>query len=217
MLFAARLDNNNSFPHPLSAEKEKEYLVKMKNGDANAKDVLIRHNLRLVVYIAKKYANYPDPDELISVGTLGLIKAINSFQPDKGTQLATYASRCIDNEMLMVLRSNKKLKNNTSLFENIGTDKDGNELTLMDTLATNDENVFNLLDKDILNGKLYEVIEKTLTAREKQIILLRFGLDGSARKTQQDVADMLGISRSYVSRLEKNILKKMHIHLADYK
>ena len=146
LLFTSRLDSGNSFPHPLSPEKEKYYLERARQGDKDARDILIRHNLRLVVFIAKKYTNYPDQDELISVGTLGLMKAIKTYSEGKGTQLATYASRCIENEILMTMRSRKKLQSNVSLYENIGSDKDGNQLALIDVLCEDEESVYQNLE-----------------------------------------------------------------------
>ncbi|MCL2631369.1 MAG: RNA polymerase sporulation sigma factor SigK [Firmicutes bacterium] len=209
LLFSSRVENNNSFPHPLSSEKEAEYIKKFKGGDMEARDILIKHNLRLVVYIAKKYTNYPDQDELISVGTLGLIKAINSYESGKGTQLATYASRCIENEILMTMRSFKKLAGTVSIYENVGRDKDGNETQLIDMLSVDEETVYNQLENEMVRNGLLKIIDKHLLAREKKIILLRFGLSGGYPQTQQEVSDKLGISRSYVSRIEKATLAKL--------
>jgi len=203
------LENSNSFPHPLSSEKEKEYLRKFKDGDMDARDVLIRHNLRLVVYISKKYTNYPDQDELISVGTLGLIKAINTFEEGKGTQLATYASRCIENEILMALRGYKKQQGNISLYENIGRDKDGNEMMLIDMLSIDEETVYSQLESQMLKSSLLKIIDNYLNERERLIIKHRFGLKDGNILTQQEVSNILGISRSYVSRIEKGALFKL--------
>ncbi|MFA5449661.1 MAG: RNA polymerase sporulation sigma factor SigK [Clostridia bacterium] len=209
LLFTSRLENSNSFPHPLSSEKEKEYLRKFKDGDMDARDVLIRHNLRLVVYISKKYTNYPDQDELISVGTLGLIKAINTFEEGKGTQLATYASRCIENEILMALRGYKKQQGNISLYENIGRDKDGNEMMLIDMLSIDEETVYSQLESQMLKSSLLKIIDNYLNERERLIIKHRFGLKDGNILTQQEVSNILGISRSYVSRIEKGALFKL--------
>ncbi len=203
------MENSNSFPHPLSSEKEKEYLRKFKDGDMDARDVLIRHNLRLVVYISKKYTNYPDQDELISVGTLGLIKAINTFEEGKGTQLATYASRCIENEILMALRGYKKQQGNISLYENIGRDKDGNEMMLIDMLSIDEETVYSQLESQMLKSSLLKIIDNYLNERERLIIKHRFGLKDGNILTQQEVSNILGISRSYVSRIEKGALFKL--------
>ena len=210
LLFTAKLDNSNSFPRPLSPEKEKEYLEKFKKtGDLEARNVLVRHNLRLVVFIAKKYVNYPDNDELISVGTLGLIKAINTFDGEKGSQLATYASRCIENEILMTMRNYKKRANDVSIYGSIGRDKEGNELSIIDILQTDDESAYDKIDEVFVRKSIKNVMEKYRTDRERNIITLRFGLNSGEGMTQQSVADRLGISRSYISRIEKKALSKL--------
>lgn len=210
LLFSAKLDNANSFPHPLSPEKEKEYLDKFRaTGDIEARNILVKHNLRLVVFIAKKYINYPDNDELISVGTLGLIKAINTFKSEKGSQLATYASRCIENEMLMLMRNYKKRAQDISIYDSVGCDKEGNELSIIDLLQTDDESVYEKIDGDFLRKTIRMLIEKYLTEREREIVIMRFGLNGDEQKTQQFVADKLNISRSYISRIEKKALGKL--------
>ncbi len=209
LLFTSKIENNNSFPKPLSKEKEKEYLEKYQLGDMQARDVLIRHNLRLVAYIAKKYSNYNDQDELISIGSLGLVKAISSYKIGNGTALATYASRCIENEILMTMRSNKKLQNNVFLYESIGVDKDGNEMTFIDMLSGSEEEMFSDVDRKILSEKMHNIVTTALTIREQQVIALRFGLDGLGSRSQQVVGDRLKISRSYVSRIEKKALKKI--------
>lgn len=197
---------------PLSKEMESVYLTRASQGDKSAKDILVKHNLRLVAHIVKKYANYGDNDELISVGSIGLIKAIDSFKPEKGIQLATYASRCIENEILMTLRVNKKHKNTVSLSDPMGTDRDGNELTLMDMLA-DDENVIENTERDIVMARLVEITRAVLDDREYEIISLRYGLDGNGGLTQREVADKFGISRSYVSRIEKKSLEKVRDHV----
>lgn len=210
MLFTSRIDSGNSFPHPLSPEKEKEYLEKFKlNGDIEARNILVKHNLRLVVFIAKKYVNYPDNDDLISIGTLGLMKAINSYNPDKGSQLATYASRCIENEILMTMRSYKKRAQDMSIYESIGNDKNGNEMPIIDLLQTDEDSVYSKIDAEFMRRTVKNLTEKYLTDREKAIITMRFGLDGRIPMTQQRVADVLGISRSYISRIEKKSLAKL--------
>ena len=210
LLFTSRIEGNNSFPHPLSQEKETYYLKKFKEeGDDEARNILIKHNLRLVVFISKKYVNYPDSDELISIGTLGLIKAINSYNPDKGTQLATYASRCIENEILMAMRSYKKHSSDISIYENIGTDKDGNEMSLIDLLFIDEDSVYKKADAEILKNSLNNLMAKCLSERESKIIRDRFGLADNIPKTQQVVADSLGISRSYISRIENKALLKL--------
>lgn len=169
------------------------------------------------MYIAKKYTNYPDKDELLSVGTIGLIKAINTFKGDKSTALATYASRCIENEILMALRSYKKHRNNVSLYDEIGTDKDGNQLQIIDMLAIDEDTVYKQSEDDITRRGIRKIIKKYLKPREQKLLILRFGLEGDEPKTQQDTADVLGISRSYVSRLEKAILEKLRIALKEEK
>jgi RNA polymerase sporulation-specific sigma factor len=210
LLFTSKLEVNNSFPHPLSHEKESEYLKRFKQqNDMEARDVLIRHNLRLVVFIAKKYSNYPDQDELVSVGTIGLMKAINSYVEGKGTQLATYASRCIENEILMTMRTYKRIQSNVSLYENIGRDKDGNEMQLIDLLSIDEETVYGKLESEMISDLLKQLINKYLKDREREIIYLRFGLENGQPCTQQDVSEKLNISRSYVSRIEKASLEKL--------
>ncbi len=209
LLFTSRIENGNSFPQPLSSEKEKEYLARFKEGDMDARNILVKHNLRLVAYIAKKYTNHPDQEELISVGTVGLIKAINTYKGGQGTQLATYASRCIENEILMTMRSQKKLQNNVSIFESVGRDKDGNEMLLIDMLSVDEETVYSKLETAMVKKTLQNIIKKNLDKREQQIVILRYGLAKGEPKTQQEVSEYLGISRSYVSRIEKTIMAKL--------
>ena len=201
VLFSSYVSDKSSFPKPLSKEKELEYVLKAEAGDKEAKEILIRHNLRLVAHIAKKYANYGDNDELISVGSIGLIKAVESFRHDKGTQLATYASRCIENEILMTMRTSKKHRSNVSLNEPVGVDRDGNELTIMDMLADTGSVI-----EDVESNML---MEKCLNEREYAIVRLRYGLGGVPALTQREVAEKFGISRSYVSRIEKHALEKI--------
>lgn len=212
IIYSSYVIEKSSFPMPLSKEMESVYVERACAGDKAAKDVLIKHNLRLVAHIVKKYANYGDNDELISVGSIGLIKAIDSFKPEKGIQLATYASRCIENEILMTLRVNKKHKNNVSLSDPMGTDRDGNELTLMDMLA-DDENVIENAERDIVLERLAEITKLVLDEREYEIVSLRYGLDGNGGLTQREVAEKFGISRSYVSRIEKKSLEKIRAHV----
>ena len=210
LLFTSGIDGGNSFPHPLSPEKEREYLYKFKKeGDLEARNILIKHNLRLVVFIAKKYVNYPDNDELISIGTRGLMKAINSFDPDKGSLLATFASRCIENEILMTMRSYKKRAGDMSIYESIGNDKNGNEMPIIDILTTDEESVYSHIDSEFMKKTLKDFTSRYLSERERVIINLRFGLEGGVPLTQQKVADKLGISRSYISRIEKKSLSKL--------
>ncbi|MBQ4110644.1 MAG: RNA polymerase sporulation sigma factor SigK [Clostridia bacterium] len=213
MLLLGYLSNNNSFPKPLSKKEETELLKRMKEGDEKAREKLIERNLRLVAYVAKKYyQSGKEQDDLISIGTIGLIKAINSFNPDKGIHLATYAARCVENEILMVIRSEKKLVNEVSLSEPIGFDSEGNEMSLMDILTNDEEAVFNEVDLKLKTKTLYKAIGEVLTDREKMIIELRYALLSGKPKPQREIAKMLGISRSYVSRIEKKAIDK----LADY-
>lgn len=202
------MTEKSSFPKPLSKEKEQEYLKKSANGDKEAKEILVKHNLRLVAHIAKKYANYGDNDELISIGSIGLMKAIESFKSDKGTSLATYASRCIENEILMTMRTSKKHRSNVSLNEPIGVDKDGNELVIMDMLES-DRNVIEDVENSIMMEKLSQITKSALDEREYQIIKLRYGLENTGALTQREVAKKFNISRSYVSRIEKKALEKI--------
>ncbi|MGL4800525.1 MAG: RNA polymerase sporulation sigma factor SigK [Cellulosilyticaceae bacterium] len=200
----------SSFPQPLTVEEEKQYLDQYMSGDEHAKNILIERNLRLVAHIVKKYSNLnKDMDDLISIGTIGLIKGITSFDASKGTRLATYAARCIENEILMSIRSSKKQKNETSLHSPIGVDKEGNEISLLDILFIENTSVFDQVDFDIEMCKLYDKIGTTLNNKEKLILKLRYGLDNSEEKTQREIAEEMGISRSYVSRIEKKALKKL--------
>ncbi len=208
IIFSSYMTEKSSFPKPLSKEKEQEYLLLSASGDKDAKEILVKHNLRLVAHIAKKYANYGDNDELISIGSIGLIKAIESFKSDKGTSLATYASRCIENEILMTMRATKKHRSNVSLNEPIGVDKDGNELVIMDMLES-DQNVIDDVENSIMMEKLTQITKAALDEREYQIIKMRYGLENSAALTQREVAKKFDISRSYVSRIEKKALDKI--------
>lgn len=202
---------NKSFEKPLTPEEEVYYLNLLKEKDnKEAKEVLITRNLRLVAHISKKYTNSnEEAEDLISIGTIGLIKAIDTFNVDKGIRLATYASKCIENEILMNIRSNKKTKMQVSLQDPIGVDKEGNAIRLIDILGTDTDYVIDKVELKIKINKLYEKIEKCLTEREKQIIKLRYGLTSSGCKTQREIAEKLNISRSYVSRIEKKALKKL--------
>lgn len=207
--FALHLSGTNSFPPPLSAKRERECLEAMKKGDMNAKNELIEHNLRLVAHIIKKYySNSVQQDDLISIGTIGLIKAVNTFDPDKGTRLATYAARCIENEILMQFRAQKKTAQDISVNEPIDTDSEGNPLTLMDIISTEDEIVEDIYKMTMLK-KLSKEIERIDDPREKAIIMMRYGLDGTKPMTQLEVSKKLNISRSYVSRIEKKTLRDL--------
>ena len=205
--FILHVCSNGSFPKPLSQKEERLYLEQMKNGDSEAKNKLIEHNLRLVAHIIKKYYGTKcEQDDLVSIGTIGLIKAINTFDPDKKIRLSSYASRCIENEILMHLRAVKKTERDISLNETIDTDKDGNPLTLMDIMAV-DDSILDDLDMKLNSKKLGQYINEELGEREKTVIILRYGLNGKKPMTQKEVAGLLGISRSYVSRIETKALK----------
>ena len=196
-------------PHPLSPEEESELLVKIANGDNAAKDKLVEHNLRLVVFLAKKFESSGlDMEDLVSVGTIGLIKAINSFKPEKQIKLATYASRCIENEILMYLRKLSKRKTEVSLDEPLNVDGEGNELLLADILGTDSDAIYTHVEGQVERQLLIEGLSR-LSKREQQIIEMRFGLDGEDERTQKEVADLLGISQSYISRLEKKIINRL--------
>ena len=214
VIFSSYVTEKSSFPQPLSKEKEEEYVRLAEQGDKEAKEILIKHNLRLVAHIAKKYANYGDNDELISVGSIGLIKAVDSFKTGRGTQLATYASRCIENEILMTLRVTKKHRQSVSLSDPIGVDKDGNELTIMDMLSEGGS-VIEDVESNILMEKLGEITSRCLTDREYEIVKMRYGLGGVPALTQREVATKFGISRSYVSRIEKHALAKIKERLVE--
>lgn len=207
----AYVSNGTSFPQPLNEDEERYYLKKFKDGDALAKGILIERNLRLVAHIVKKYS-YPnkDIDDLISIGTVGLIKAIDSFDISKGTRLATYAARCIENEILMLIRNTKKIKSEVYLQDPIGVDKEGNEISLMDVLSSDENSVIEVVENRMQIKKLYDKINECLTEREKIIIKMRYGLNDGKPKTQREIAAFLNISRSYVSRIEKRALKKMY-------
>lgn len=207
--FILHICGNGKFPKPLSEEKEKEYLLKSKNGDIKARNILVEHNLRLVAHIIKKYyAVNVDQDDLVSIGTIGLIKAINTFDIDKNIKLSSYASRCIENEILMHFRNLKKSSQNVSLEDAVDIDKDGNTLKLMDLLSIDDDFADNL-DKKLNLQKINKYLTETLTKRELQIINLRYGLNGSKPLTQREVSSIMNISRSYVSRIEKKALEKL--------
>ena len=207
--FAGAVVKGSSFPKPLSQAEEEECLLRIKNGDKEAKDKLIKHNMRLVAHVVKKYSGSAETDDLISVGSIGLIKAINTFEKNKGTQLATYTARCIENEILMLLRSNKKYKSDMHLSDPVGTDKDGNELTLMDLLCEKEDSVFLKVDRSIEREKFLSFIKGFLSEREYTILCLRYGLKGERVYTQREVAKFLKISRSYISRIEKKGLEKL--------
>lgn len=201
--------STDKLPEPLSKEEEIEYVTKSMNGDEYARSKLIEHNLRLVVYLSKKYENTGvDLEDLVSIGTIGLIKGVNTYKLDKNIKLATYASRCIDNEILMFLRKNKKRRGEVSFEDSLSYDAEGNELHLEDILGTESDVVTKGLEEETDKKLLYEEISK-LNGRDKQIMILRYGLYNTEEMTQKDVANILGISQSYISRIEKKVIKKL--------
>lgn len=213
VLLMLRLSPGGTFPSPLSAEEEREYLERWQTGDVYARNVLVEHNLRLVAHIIKKYyTQTSDAEDLISIGTIGLIKGINTYKPDKGIRLATYASRCIENEILMFFRSQKKTMGDVSLSDVLDTDGEGNSLSLMDVLSQEDDMTERIGELELC-GKLRGLIDSVLTEREARIIILRYGIDGSIPMTQRETAQVCKISRSYVSRLEKKALEKLRASL----
>lgn len=210
LFFVLHVTGSGSFPQPLSEKEEKKYLVEMKQGDKRARSKLIEHNLRLVAHIVKKYySSTNDQDDLVSIGTIGLIKAIDSFDLSKGIRLSSYAARCIENEVLMFFRNSKKSAQDVSMNEPIDTDKDGNALVLMDVMSVEDC-IIDELDTKIKSEKLLSYMDEVLSDREKRVILLRYGLDGNQQLAQREVAKILGISRSYVSRIEKKALSTLN-------
>lgn len=203
------IGGSEALPPPLKKEEEEALIEKLTKGDESIRDILIERNLRLVVYIARKFENTGVcVEDLISVGTIGLIKAVNTFNPEKKIKLATYASRCIENEILMYLRRNSKIKAEISFYEPLNIDWDGNELLLSDILGTENDTVYNLIEDEVDRELLFLALTN-LNDREKEIVKLRFGLNGTREKTQKEVADMLGISQSYISRLEKKIINRL--------
>jgi len=202
-------DGTGSFPKPLSPEEEEMYIQRYMNGDMEARNILIERNLRLVAHIIKKYyTQASDQDDLISIGTIGLIKGITTYKPDRRVRLATYASRCIENEILMYFRSIKKMQGDLSLSDSIDTDKDGNSLSLMEVISVEDDMLETISARETC-ARLEECIKKVLTPREAEIITLRYGLNNESPKTQREIAALCGISRSYVSRIEKKALEKL--------
>lgn len=200
----------NSFPKPLTEEEEEACLIAYEKGDNEARNRLIEHNLRLVAHIVKKYANTgKDPDDLISIGTIGLIKSVNTYNRSKGVRLATYAARCIENELLMHLRTTKKNRIEVSLNEPIGTDREGNEISFNDVLGTDPDSILEDVQVKMQIKKLYEALSSELKERERRVLILRYGLNGEEGKTQREVAKLLHISRSYVSRIEKKAILKL--------
>ena len=203
------LGKTDALPEPLKQEEEEKYLIQCSKGDIDSKNKLIEHNLRLVVFLAKKYENTGvDLEDLVSIGTIGLIKGINTYKLGKNIKLATYASRCIDNEILMYLRKNKKVKTEVSIEESLSYDAEGNELHLEDVIGTDSDIVTKHLEEEIDKKIMMEEINN-LNKRDKEIIILRYGLFGNEEKTQKEVADQLGISQSYISRIEKKVIKRL--------
>lgn len=211
--FTGTVNGGGAFPKPLPPEEEKKYLALAAQGDQQAKDILIKHNMRLVAHVVKKYSGAAETDDLLSVGSIGLIKAINTYREGKGTALATYTARCIENEILMLLRSGKKHKNNVSLTEPVGCDKDGNELTIMDLLSVKEDSVFSQVENKIQREKFIKVLKTFLNKREYDIICMRYGLLDGVPQPQREVAKKLGISRSYISRIEKRAIEKARENL----
>ena len=199
-----------SFPQPLTAAEEKYYMQKYTEGDLEAKHILIERNLRLVAHIVKKYQPPPEEmEDLLSIGTIGLMKAVVTFDPDKSARLASYAARCIENEVLMYLRGKKKSSKEVSLYEPIGTDREGNEIQLFDVIEMNEEEVYRRLERKEDVIRLYQQVESVLSQRERMVLKLRYGLYNEEEYTQREIAAMLGISRSYVSRIEKSAIEKL--------
>lgn len=218
MFFSSYIKNCSSFPKPLTPEEEKMYLEQFEKGDQKAKEILIQHNLRLVAHVVKKYNQADEADDLISVGSLGLIKAINSYRLNHGTQFSTYAAKCIENEILMLIRANKKHKNNVSIEDVLGSDDEDNEIKIEDLSYNEEENVENIVENKIISQTLDEALKKNLSKREYQIMCMRYGLQGKPVLTQREVAKKLNISRSYISRLEKKsieVLRKV-LKKSDY-
>lgn len=216
LFFCGYFSSTVSYPKPLPPEQERKYLELAAKGDKEAREKLITHNLRLVAHIAKKYAVGNDIDDLISVGGIGLIKGIESYNIEKGTALATYLARCIENEILMMLRSNKRYRNTVYLNEQLGVDNDGNEYTLLEILSTSEESVFQQAETNIMRQNLFRIMDETLSPREKKIIEMRYGLSGNPL-TQLETAKRMGISRSYISRIETKALSKLRTKLNSYK
>lgn len=213
VFFTGAIGTKNSYPKPLSKDEEEYYLGLVAEGDKEAREILIRHNMRLVAHIVKKYTGVAETDDLISVGSIGLIKAINTYKIGHGTTLATYTARCIENEILMLIRANKKHKNTLMLSDPVGVDKDGNELTLMDLLFEKEDCVFEEVERSVQREKLLEQIKKILTEREYMIICLRYALKGGIPLPQREVANVMKISRSYISRIEKRAIEKLRQRL----
>lgn len=205
-----------AFPKPLTAEEERYYLVRYKGGDEEARRILIEYNLRLVAHIVKKYQSVEDDmEELISIGTIGLIKAVDTFDQEKASKLATYAARCVENEILMYMRVKKKLQRESSYYEPIGTDKEGNEIQLLDIMESGEPPALDQIGLKDDTKKVYELLNNVLSERERQVIIMRYGLYHGREYTQREIAKKLGISRSYISRIEKNALNRLKGYFQD--
>ena len=205
-----------TFPKPLTAEEEKQYLKRLQNGDKKARQVLIEYNLRLVAHIAKKYQMMEaDMEELVSIGAVGLIKAVDTFDQEKASKLATYAARCVENEILMYLRVRKKISRESSYYEPIGTDKEGNEIRLLDIMESQEPEALDVIELKDDTRKIYTLLDRVLTPRERQVLIMRYGLYQGKEYTQREIAEELGISRSYISRIEKNALQRLREHFQD--
>lgn len=209
ILMAGYVSGSQAFPKPLTAKEEAEYIKRYSEGDMQAKNILIERNLRLVAHIAKKYSDEKNAEDIISIGTIGLIKGINTFSPDKNKKLSSYVSRCIENEVLMHLRATKRQKTEVYIDDTLGTDTDGNAMTLADILPNDEPDIADMISASIDAKELYRVMSSELSPTEYAIIVHRYGLGGKKRRTQQEIADSLGISRSYVSRIEKKCLIKL--------
>ena len=210
LLLTGYVSSGTAFPKALSREEEDKYIDRYINhNDERAKNILIEHNLRLVAHIAKKYSDDHNNEDIISIGTIGLIKGINTYRPDKAKKLSSYISRCAENEILMYLRSTKKLGSEVSIDESIGTDREGNSMTLADILTADGEEISEQIMRKLDTRRLYDAMLGVLTPEEEKIMLWRYGLKGEKKRTQQDIANELGISRSYVSRIEKKCVQKL--------
>ncbi len=215
MCFSSFVGNATGFPKPLTAQEEKNLVAKMEAGDKKARKRLIEHNLRLVAHIVKKYSNAGDADDFISAGTIGLIKGIDTFKSEKGSQLSTYCARCIENEILMLIRINKKHNQVYSLEDTLGEDKDGNEITLEDTIGSETDELASQTENNILAETIDNLLKDKLSTREYQILCMRYGLKNTPALTQREVAKKLGISRSYISRLESKALSTIKNNIKD--
>ncbi len=209
LIMAGYVSGSAAFPKALTADEEKEYLAKMMAGDEKAKNILIERNLRLVAHIAKKYADENSLEDIISIGTIGLIKGVNTFNSEKNPKLSAYIARCIENEILMHLRSSRKLQREVSIDESIGTDREGNSMTFSDILTADNADFADIISDKLEAGRLYSAMKRVLTPDEINIISWRYGLGGTRRKTQKEIADIMGISRSYVSRIEKRCIERL--------